>query len=59
MSQLDQNRHRLQEAQSALDSLTAEPHVIDAEYIDEYKKFTAAADEARRQYDDRWRELFE
>jgi hypothetical protein len=59
MSQLEASRDRLREAEGALYTLTTKAHVIDAAYIDKHKKLTAVADETRRQYEERWRELFE
>lgn len=59
MRQLEESRDRLREAEGAINSLIMESHVIDAAYIDKRSKLTAVADETRRQYEERWRELFE
>jgi hypothetical protein len=59
ISGLNELQLRLQQAESALESLSGSPHVIDAEYIDRFKGLMADAEEARRKYSDRWRELFQ
>lgn len=59
LDQLDEAWHRLLDAETALDSLTSGEHAVDSGYHQKYMELTAAEDDARRQYWDRWRELFE
>lgn len=58
MGQLDEDERRLQEAEDAVERQSSEHHIIDAAYLDNFRRLSAAADEARSTYDDHWRETF-
>jgi hypothetical protein len=56
---LEALRSRLGEAQTELESLRGQQHVIDSEYVERYKSLAGNVELANEQYAARWRELFE
>lgn len=59
MGRLDERWRRLQDAESALESLISNPHVIDQSYLDKWSQLSRDAETARSDHLSLWRELFE